>query len=250
MPPLALHIALARDVTRTLKDDRLRRETGTYLLGSTTPDIRVLLRCDRSITHFFDIHNLGEQSSVENLFAANPHLRDVGKLNDPTIAFLSGYLTHLVMDEEWINRIYRPFFGADSALGGDEQANVMDRVLQYELDRRCRLDPEVVEEIRRDIAKAVTDVAVGFLEQETLERWRAVTLDIVSQPPDWERFRFVASRHLRGAGLESPEALDEFMQRIPDILQRTINHVSAERLGEFMEVSTRRATAIVREYLN
>lgn len=249
MPPLAMHIGIAQDTARIVKDKRLTEDVGNYLLGATAPDIRTLLRCDRRVTHFFDIHNYSQQNSIAGLFEANPHLRETVKLTSATVTFLCGYLTHLVLDEEWINRIYRPYFGIDSPLRDDEQANLMDRVLQYELDRRYRMDQAELETLRRQMAQAVLDIEVGFLERETLERWREVALDIVSHPPDWERFRFIAGRHLRSAGLQSPEALDELMKRVPEILQEAVRHVSPDRLSEYMEVSTRRAIEAVREYL-
>jgi hypothetical protein len=244
-----MHVALAEDVRRSVPSPRLTEEAGTYLLGATAPDIRVLLRCDRRLTHFFDIYHYGEQSSVDAIFSAYPHLRDTSGLDDATVAFLSGYLTHLVMDEEWITTIYRPFFGIDSPLGGDARANVMDRVLQYELDRRNRADRDLVETARGRIEQAATAVTVDFLEQETLERWREVALDVISHPPDWERFRFIATRHLKGAGVESPEALETFLKDVPAILEETIEHVTDERLSAFMEAATQRARETVREYL-
>src|SRR3712207_7431518 len=65
-----------------------------------------------------------------------------------TTLFRSGYIGHLSLDETWITQVYRPHFGQLSAMGGDVQADVMDRVLQYELDRRRREEPATAVAIR------------------------------------------------------------------------------------------------------
>ena len=53
MPPITLHMVLARRIAQELADGELRSQMGAYLLGATTPDIRVPTREDRFATHFF-----------------------------------------------------------------------------------------------------------------------------------------------------------------------------------------------------
>src|SRR3970040_21438 len=111
----------------------LDAERGNLYLGATAPDIRVITRWERGRTHFFDLHNFDEQSGVAGLFDAYPRLGQPGSLGPGTAAFVAGYVTHLVMDELWINTIYRPFFGQRSPLGGDLRAHIMDRACQFSL---------------------------------------------------------------------------------------------------------------------
>src|SRR3990172_7124265 len=115
-------------------------DLGSYYLGSTAPDIRVITRWERDATHFFDLSCFEEQDSVAAFFQAHPELRKQERLSKATLAFVSGYVTHLVLDETWISDIYRPYFGERSPMGGDARANVLDRVLQFELDRQTRAD--------------------------------------------------------------------------------------------------------------
>ncbi|MEX2236584.1 MAG: zinc dependent phospholipase C family protein [Dehalococcoidia bacterium] len=249
MPPLGLHMAIARQVQDALKADDLCDEQGGYLLGSTAPDIRVLTRWDRQLTHFFDIFNFDDQHGVEGLFDAHPQVAKASLLNAESRAFMAGYLTHLEADEAWINLVYRPYFGVGSDLEGDNRANVLDRVLQYELERRVREDQGFMESCATALSKAALDIEVGFLERETLERWREVNLDVVARPPDWDRFRHIASRHLRDAGIETMEAIDAFMTTIPDLLTETHTHVTQQKVDEFMDLARERSLASVREYL-
>jgi len=118
MPPLAIHTVIAKQMAERLRLPALDEERGNVYLGSTAPDIRVITRWDRQRTHFFDIHNFGEQSSARAFIESNPAITDAGKLTQRTQAFLAGYLSHLVVDEGWIGAVYRPFFGERSARFG------------------------------------------------------------------------------------------------------------------------------------
>src|SRR6476646_4317706 len=249
MPPIFLHMALARDVSRELEAAALSDERGAYLLGATSPDIRVIARWERERTHFFDLSNFEHQDSVAKFFAAYPKLSSPDHLSPATVAFVSGYVSHLALDETWIVRIYRPYFGQLSALGGAANANTMDRILQYELDRRRRADAENASEIREALRHCSLAMDVGFLDSEILERWLQVATDQSEHPADWERFRFQASRHLRERGVESPEDWERFREQIPELLQKTINHVSTAQVDAFLEEGRERTRMLLNRYL-
>ena len=249
MPPLALHMALARELAAALRHRTLEADLGAYYLGSTTPDIRVITRWGRERTHFYDLNRMDHQDGVAALFGTYPDLADAGLLNPSTVAFLAGYLSHLVMDETWIEYIYRPFFGAGSTLGGDVRANVMDRVLQYELDRRERSKKEVMEDVRSELAGTALEVYVGFIERDSLEEWRRISLDVAGHEPDWQRFRLIAGRHLRDFGVGTPEAVDEFMKDVPQLLDETIRHVGWDRIESFLHRSRTRSLEVLKEYM-
>ena len=60
MPPITLHMVLARELALGLGPEAiLTPSPGHYLLGATTPDIRVITRQDRFSTHFFDLNEEG-----------------------------------------------------------------------------------------------------------------------------------------------------------------------------------------------
>lgn len=249
MPPIYLHMAMARDIARDLSSSAIEDARGTYLLGATSPDIRVVAQLERERTHFFNLDLLDHQDSVAKFFEEHPELRDAGRLNPESVAFISGYISHLVLDETWIVQVYRPYFGQLSALGGDQSANAMDRVLQYELDRRRREESSAVQEIRDDLQHSSVAVDVGFLDRVTLCRWLEVSLRQTEPPPDWEYFRRQAARSMRAAGIETEQDWDRFMETIPLILQRTIDHVSTAQVDAFLEQSTERARRAIAQYL-
>jgi hypothetical protein len=244
-----MHMTVARELAADLGSPQLTDEGGAYYLGATTPDIRVLTKWERSRTHFFHLDEFGHQSGVAALFQQHPDLSSPACLDRQTVSFLCGYLTHLEMDEAWICEIYRPCFGERSSLRGDVFANLLDRVLQFELDRRSREDHAAVEEIHDALVRSTVEVAVSFLDGETLQRWRDVTVELLEREADWERFGAVASRHLRAYGVESEADVALFLQDIPDILDQAMRAVTTERVRAFEAESRRRALAAVRAYL-
>ena len=111
MPSLGLHLTAARSLAADLSSPQVEADRGAYYLGATTPDIRVLTKWDRARTHFFDLNDFDDQNGVHRLFEQAPGLRDVSAVDAPTAAFLAGYISHLVLDEDYITNVYRPLFG-------------------------------------------------------------------------------------------------------------------------------------------
>ena len=249
MPPLVSHMIAAKRAAGLLSDAPFDAGSGEFLLGATTPDIRVLTRWERERTHFFDLSDEGHQDCVENFLAAHPHLRDPGALDPATMRWACGFISHIAMDQDYILHVYRPHFGQHSALGGNERANLLDRVLQYELDRREREDREGMAGLRDALFASAVEIDAGFIDSETLEKWRDVSASVTEHAPDWERFTYIASRHLRRAGIETEGDYQAFLDQVPDLLDETIRSVGQADVEGFFERVEERTAAILREYL-
>jgi hypothetical protein len=245
-----MHLTLARQLAPQLAQRALEAEPGAYYLGASAPDIRALTRWDRAHTHFFDLANFAEQSGVEGLLREHPELANPACLSERSLAFLCGYISHLEMDEAWIVDVYRPCFGERSPLKGDLLANLLDRVLQHELDRREMEDRAAVTAIRGDLLAATVESLIGFIDDEDLRRWKDVAAEILERPRDWERFGKFASRHLRAYGVETEDDLAAFLQDVPGLLDQSLREVTHERLAAFQERSRRRALEAVRGFLS
>ena len=247
MPPLGMHMTIARELAGRIGHAALAAEEGAYYLGATAPDIRVLTRWERSRTHFFDLDHFDHQRGVARIFEAHPELANAACLSPPTVAFLCGYITHLEMDEEWICGVYRPCFGERSPLKGGALANVLDRILQFELDKQERSDPGVVNEIRDRLLDSPVDIVTPLIERETLLEWRDITADAVTREPDIRR---LASRHLRAYGVESEDDVAEFVKSVPDLLEQAVLEVTPDRIDAFQQRARERAVESVREFLS
>ena len=107
---------------------------GYALLGSTTPDRRMVTRQPREETHYFNLTQSEEGDGIRNMFRTTADLRNARNLTWRERAFLAGYLSHLAMDEAWITRVYRPYFGNPDSIGSNPHHNILDRALQFSLD--------------------------------------------------------------------------------------------------------------------
>jgi len=99
------------------------------------------------------------------------------------------------------------------------------------------------------VAKSDLALEIEFIDGETLRRWKELILDVVDHPPDWERFRYVASRHLREAGIETPEQFEEFVRSLPDLVDETLRYLTEGRVREFMDSAVQGSVTAVKEYL-
>jgi hypothetical protein len=243
-------MVLARNVADALPAAQLNAHVPAYLLGSTSPDIRVLTRQDRLSTHFFDLNVHDHQDSVAGFFAAQGRFAAPEQLNPETRAWVCGYLTHLTFDEQYIVTIYRRFFAPHEALGGRMRANIMDRLLQFAMDRQYGEDPAFHQLLARALAGAVENIEVaGFIEPATLDRWRQVTLEIAARAMDWERMRGMVANHLRFAGLEEGETLASFLDSLPELLDATMAHVTEPEVQGYIERASALAAGAIERYL-
>jgi hypothetical protein len=247
MPPLSLHVVTARRVADSLGLRSLDDERGSLYMGATAPDIRVITSWERERTHFFDLHRFDDQSGARAFLAANSGLADAASLSPATAAFVAGYLTHLEMDETWINSVYRPYFGERSSLGGTLRANIMDRALQFSLDARERDDRELMAEIVEAVLRCDFCWEISFIDADTLRRWHQLVVEMMSSEADWERFRSRAHR-FAGNGVD-PAELEELTRSLPDLVEEALRHLTPERVEEFKEDAYKRSLAAVKEYL-
>jgi hypothetical protein len=249
MPPIALHMVLARQIAMEIGSGGVDPESGAYLLGSTSPDIRVITRQDRYSTHFFNLNDHNHQDSVAAFLGTYGRLAAPENLNDETRAWTAGYVTHLVMDEQYITGIYRPFFARHESLGGTIRANVMDRLLQFDIERSFCNAPETKTALAEALSGTIEGIEAGFIDGETLERWRGVVRDVAQRGMDAERMRSMIANHLRISGLKEDETLTTFLDSLPELLNETIALITSAEVDAFVLRSTDAARKAVERYL-
>ena len=249
MPPICLHLGIARQAGLRPGFPIGESQLGYFYLGATAPDARLLTGASRSATHFFDLARDEPQSSVEAFFAAYPGLRH-GVAGDCTRAFVAGYISHLVTDEIWILDVYRPCFGRCSPLAESPEADMLDRALQYELDRRERADPSAMAAIRESIMQAEAFPEVDLLPTPAVEQWREFVAVATTRDPSWERFRLFAERFLIRTAKIDPEQLQIFLRELPAQLDRTLRLVTEQRVHGFRNKSIERTIEQTWEYMS
>ncbi|MDP2326679.1 MAG: hypothetical protein Q8M79_01160 [Dehalococcoidia bacterium] len=248
MPSLGSHLVRARVVAERLALPEIDRDRGSFYLGATAPEIRVLTRLDREVTHFFRLGDLGAQDSVERMFLEHPELARPAGMETATTAFIAGYLTHLVLDESFIGDIYRPAFGPQSPIDEDPRSNILDRALQYEMDRRDREDLDTMEEIRATLASCVPVSGIPFIEDHFLAEWVTMTESVAGQPPDYSRFHRMMVRHFQVAGFDA-ERIEQECADPEGLVREAFGIVTPERVERFWRDAEDRMTERVRTYL-
>jgi hypothetical protein len=248
LPPICIHLGIAEEAIARLQHPVVERDRGSFFLGCTAPDIRFFIGATREQTHFFPLESEEHVSGAQLMFESYPELTHGAGLSDTTRSFVAGYLSHLVTDEAWIRRIYRPFFGKSSPLGGDAMANLLDRLLQFELDRRERINCTNIPAIREELIESV-GVEIGFIEEPDLRRWREFVETVSARKLTWEDFRTFAERYLGSTLRIAPEELEDFFASFEARLEEVLAMVPDETILEFREQSIADSVKVAREYL-
>jgi len=249
VPPIFIHLSIAREAASQLGHPVVEQSLGSYLLGATAPDIRFAIGAAREETHFVHLESEQGESGVAHLFEVHPELSLTADMNVATQSFIAGYLSHLVTDEAWIYEIYRPFFGKDSLFGNDPMANLLDRGLQFELDRREQSFIEDIEGIGSELSCADCGVALNFIDNLDLKRWREFIITAVSRDITWERFRTFARRYLVAVQNMKLDDVPPLLTSLEGRLKQVLEAVPEERVKAFRDHSIATSVAVVREYL-
>lgn len=249
MPPICVHLVIAREAAEQLHQPIIDQNLGGYLVGATFPDVHIIIAGSRrEQTHFCDLQDENSESGAVLMFRLLPQLAQREKLDSATQSFIAGYLSHLVTDEVWIEDIYRPFFGLSSLLGREPMANILDRLLQFGLDCREREEKAKVEEIRALICD--WEPRVDFIASETLKLWRDFVCSAAGRNPDLARFPLFAQRFLLTRYNVDPEQLEQFLSGLPAKLEWAMQYVTPERLAVFREKSIIQSVAVARGYFS
>ena len=252
MPNPSAHIDLALEGARQLSHPVLQDHLGSFILGCTAPDLRVITKRDRGETHFVSLSNDIIGAGAESMFKSYPRLAGTSRLSGPTVAFIAGYLSHLIADEMWIAHMYRPYFGDDGVFGDDVEGNIMDRTLQLELDLRATRAGRGLFEVREHLANAATGVEVDFLPQETLVQWQEWLITRSQVQFSWERLRFMLQRQYPDAEESGTimRRVDRFITSLPQGLEQIFARVPSQDLETYREGTIREWARVTGEYLS
>lgn len=250
MPNISLHMSFAREAARRLNHPVLNDRMGSFLLGSTSPDIRNMTGWDRYDTHFFILDTDTPGKGIEGLFKHHPELAEISKLGRDTKSFVAGYMSHLVTDETWIVDVYRPYFGASSSIANDPMRNVIDRVVQFDMDRQERKLLGPIDDVLDVLKESEKEVEVGFIDQDVLRKWREIVHERTSHEMAWEHFRWFARRGLPSHLKDDQKTLDSIVERVQSLRSRGKSHVPEQVIADFRSQAIDRFVKVVGEYLD
>ena len=247
MPNLPTHVVIAAELAETLDEPMLKKHMGALLLGSTTPDIRIITRAPRELTHFSTLESEGITTGIETLLKEHPELVDSSKVSEETRAFLLGYFTHLIADQSWIANVYRPYFGNAKVFPDHVEANVLDRALQLSMDYQ---QWDVMRKNLPLFDRAEQGVDIGFITQETLESWREWTQEYLARDFSWERLRYLAGRRQEESSMDAAhEVAEKFLSSVDKGLEHIAERVSATSVRHYRRQTMQYCLKMSQEYL-
>lgn len=178
---------------------------------------------------------------------ANPELDRPERLGRETRAFVAGYMSHLVADQVWIIRVYRPFFGNRQVYRDGLEGNIMDRALQLDMERQSR---DRVAGVVPLLEGAEAQVDVGFLGAGTLREWRQRVQGILGRDFSWESLRLFVSRRYYVDGEGALEVVDRFLSSVEQGLDQIYERVprpvveayKEQAIGEMLNFTERYIT--------
>ncbi len=160
------HPRLAENMQQILLTHRCE-----FLYGNTAPDVQVISGQPRQATHFFNLPiQPGDNVPWERLVREFPGLRLIAPLHPPALAFLAGYMCHLLADWLWVKDIFAPAFGPRCSWSNFRQRLYYHNVLRSYLDRL------ILPGLQMDLAACLNKVEpkgwLPFVQDAHLVQWR------------------------------------------------------------------------------
>ncbi|MBI4338708.1 MAG: zinc dependent phospholipase C family protein [Chloroflexi bacterium] len=239
MPNLTAHLDIALECAASLSHDAIGEHLGAFLLGSCTPDIRMVTHGHRDDTHFAPISNDILGAGMASMFQAHPGLATAGALSASTQAFMAGYISHLLADEAWIIKMYRPYFGNREVYPDEVTANVMDRAVQLDMDRLAVERHAGFQRVAPALTEAHQGVNVEFLNRQTLAEFRQRVAESAQRPFTWERLLFMARRQYPQENGTAQAIAQQFLDALPHSLEQVYRQVPRRAVGEYRETIVR-----------
>ena len=249
MPSLNAHFDIA--LKSELGNNRFLADGthGAYLLGSVTPDIRIINKQSRVITHFSDLDNRTVGQGVENMHTQYPNAFNKGDVSNAKQSFVAGYINHLVADETWITVIYEPYFSSNFLFESIEEAHIYDRVLQLELDRLSRTSLNNMQTVKEHILELNIDFHLDFLPDSVVVQWREWLLESMSWGFSWERIRRLAYRQKSDNTKLIDQITQSFLDDIPANLTMLYDKLPDNILGFYLSEVRKNYEEIKHRYL-
>lgn len=218
-------------------------QRAAFLLGAIAPDVRAIGGQPREDTHFFSIPRRPGGDAVRELFEAWPALADATSLDAEWAAFVAGYVTHLVMDEAWVEQIVmRGLFVEGEPWGVDHPSWRLYSLLMTYLEYRAAAHlPAGTPDLLR---RACPRNWLPFASDDDLAAWR----DHVAARIGQGGARLISEGFARSNGL-TPEALEAIVLSEERMDCEAFAVIPRTQIDAFDAAVGRRSEAAVLRYL-
>lgn len=214
-----------------------------FLLGAISPDVRAISGQAREETHFFDIPFSSDQTAQAIMLARWPQIKDVSTLPQPQAAFIAGYITHLVMDQTWVEMIVLPGLFIKGTEWNTQHPNwrLYSLLMTYMEYRAAEHIPEGTLDL---IAQAEPVHWLPFIPDHYLSDWRDHVVDRIKRGGP----KLISAMFARSNNMTSQE-LEAIVLSENRMAEEAYSVISHERLLAFETEANRRSHEAVLHYL-
>jgi hypothetical protein len=230
-----LHKSDLSGTTRRL----LARQRGPFVLGHTAPDVKTVSGQRREECHFYTVPRTSERPACDTLFDAYPSLAQADGLPRAQAAFVAGYVSHLLVDEIWLDDVFEHYFLQDWA--PPRERLFLHNVLRTWMDSRDqgKLNGHIVQALR----EAEPDSWLPFVEDRHLRVWRDWLVEQLAPG----RSMHTAEVFARRMGIQTGDV--EAVARSPQQMEaRVFRYFPRTALVSFRETAYMRSIALVDSY--
>ncbi|MFB0900718.1 MAG: zinc dependent phospholipase C family protein [Dehalococcoidia bacterium] len=245
MPGLCLHLSIGNSIINKTNHSAIKQSPGSFLLGTTAPDIRTITGQNRELTHFFNLAILEPQYPIINLNKQYPNILNILQSDSSASSFIAGYITHLISDQRYIELIYRKYFFSNDFINNLKN-NLYDRTLQYELDRIVRSDNQFYSKSIELINNDVHNYNLPFINDFELSEWNIIMQNIISQPASFDRYPRMMMSHLTKLGYAF-EHISEHLGNANKIIEESMNIVGNEFIKIFIDDTVDECIKLIEE---
>ena len=240
-----MHLALTEEILHgeeipSATHRLLTEQRGPFLLGNTAPDVKTVSGQKREACHFYTIPRTSDRPAHETLFEAHPSLARAEVLSPPHAAFIAGYIAHLLLDELWLDEVFRRHFLRDWA--PLRERLFLHNVLRTWADRQARQRLEDV--VPAALRKAKPRRWLPFVKDEHLRTWRDWLIEQLSPGHPMRTAEVFAQR--MGIAASELEAVARSPQQMEE---RVFRHFPQSALQSFHEKGYRHSVRLVGSYM-
>ncbi len=250
MPNPSTHLLLLYDqFSNPTKNDS--KENFEYaLLGSVSPDLRVITKSDREDYHYFDL-NLGVKGDGMRGFIKNTiDFNGLIKTNIYTNNFIKGYFSHLIADENWTVDVFRKIFMDKNIFPDFDEALFLDRALQIYLDMQ-------INNHNIDLYNYLNQVDINLISfpeninKKIINEWIKFLSDLNSKfgLNQWNRLNFMAHRLSKSHNSDKILKLcDDFMADITNGINNLLDRLPKLTLENYISNTKNDINFMFKEY--
>ena len=218
-------------------------ERAAFLVGSISPDVRVVSHQPREETHFFEIPSAPDHRAVPAMLDAWPTLADPSVLGHTQAAFIAGYITHLIMDELWVDEIVMAhIYVNDEPWGRKHSGWWLYSLLMTYLEYQAA--PTLPTDTAPTLKQATPDHWLPFARDRHLKQWRNHVMRMVKT----EGARRTSALFARSNNI-TPKALEAIILSDEDMTREVWSNVPQEKIDSFRSLAVKHSLEAVCSYL-